>query len=236
MNLRVEQSGKWSRFYGFLVDPATVKEYCLRCREESRKIGRPSSRAMNCWKIVARFDPDRREDVWKWLENAAETYPWLTGELTDGILILFFQKGRSEMWRFREYMIGEWCKRGLLPYRGSYFIPYRRGGVYYDSEYGPWRTWKVEYYDLTGELKRKAESINAICPYDGAIMEKHGNKLQCPLCSFKIPLNVLYEVLEFGQAEYELKSGPYKNKIYRIKAIDKDRVEALEYSPCSNSS
>ncbi len=233
MNIYIEVSGKWTRFYGPKADPSDVRRYCRRCIEESRRLRRPSEKAMNCWKIVARFDESRRDDVMDWVEEVVGKYPRLTGELANNILIIYFQRGREEMWRFREAMIKEWCSRGLLPYKDSYFIPYRRGGAYYDKDYGPWRVWKAEYYDLTGELKRKIETITAICPYDGAIMEKQGSKLQCPLCGFKIPLNVLYEVLEYGEAEYELKSGPYRNKIYRVELVVGDRIEIKELNPCS---
>ncbi len=233
MGIHIEISGKWTRFYGPKADPSEVRRYCRECIEESRGIGRPSEKAMSCWKIVARFDEDRRNDVMNWVEEVVGKYPGLTGELTNNILIVYFQNGREEMWRFREAMIKEWCNRGLLPYKNSYFIPYRRGGAYYDKDFGPWRTWKAEYYDLTGELKRKVETITAICPYDGAIMEEQGSKLQCPLCGFKIPLNILYEVLEYGKVEYELKSGPYRNKIYHVELVAEDRIEVKELNPCS---
>ncbi len=235
MSIQVEHKAKWLRFYGPLVDPLEVGKYCRECLEESRRKGKPSEKAMNCWKIIARFEEDRWNDVWSWIKEIVEKYPRLTGELTRNVLIIYFQSGRQEMWRFREKMINDWCERRLLPFKGSYFIPYRRGGAYYDSRFGPWRTWRAEYYDLTGELKEKAEKINAICPYDGAVLEKKGNKLECPLCGFKIPLNVVYEVLEYGLAEYELKSGPRAMKIYRVKLISNNRIEVIEYNPCSTS-
>ncbi len=232
MSVRMEIHGKWTRFYGPQVDPIEVRKYCSECMSDSKRLGKPSEKAMNCWKIMARFDEDRRNDILMWIEDIIARYPKLTGELTNNILIIYFQSGREEMWEFRKFMIKDWCKRGLLPYKGSFFIPYRRGGAYYDKDFGPWRVWRVEYYDLTGELKEKVMKTVAICPYDGAIMEKQGNKLECPLCGFKIPLNVLYEVFEYGEAEYEMKSGPYKNKIYRVRKISEDRIGVEELNPC----
>ena len=136
-----ERKGKWIRFYGPKADPQEIAEVCKKCKQESLK-GKPSSIAMNCWKIVIEFEEKKRKMVEEWIKDAIKKYPKLTGEFSnDNVLILYFQSGWNSMWKFREYMVNEWCRRGLLPVKGRYFIPYRRGGSYYDSKFGSWRYW-----------------------------------------------------------------------------------------------
>ena len=226
-----ERKGKWIRFYGPKANPQEIAEVCKKCKQESLK-GKPSSIAMNCWKIVIEFEEEKRKMVEEWIKDAIKKYPKLTGELSnDNVLILYFQSGWNSMWKFREYMVNEWCIRGLLPVKGRYFIPYRRGGSYYDSKFGSWRYWGKNYYSDKVDYSLVNE-VKAECPYDGALLEWDNTKLICPLCGLVIPLGVIYEVLENGVAEYEVKSGPRSGKIYRVALMDK-RLIVEEVNPCS---
>lgn len=229
--LVVEKVGKWRRFYGSKVDPRRVAEICRRCRLESSRDNRPSIIAMNCWKIVAAFEPEKRGLVESWLIDAARFYEMLTGELSDdNVLIIYFQNGWKDMWSFREYMIKEWCRRDILPVNNRYFIPYRRGGSYYDPEFGSWRFWGKNYYSDRIDYD-KAQVLKAECPHDGAILEWRGSKMICPLCGLKVPLGVVYEVLENGIAEYEVRTGARAGEIYRVSLAD-ERLNIVRVEPC----
>ncbi len=229
-NLRIERRGKWVMFYGPAVNPKDVAGYCQDCRSSVLNSKRPSSHTLNCWKIVVELEDEKRNKVIEWLGRAAEFYNELTGQLSDdNILILYFQKGWKYMWSFREFMIKEWCSLKILPLKSRYFIPYRRGGSYYDSILGSWRYWYVNYVD--SRLREKASRLKAECPFDGAILEWSNSKLLCPLCGLLVPLGVLFEVLENGVAEYEVKSGPRKGSILRVQ-LHGNVLEIREVRPC----
>lgn len=209
--------------YGELNSKA-VREYCRSCREESLRLGKPSLKAMNCWKI---FYETLYEDMYsRALRIAVEVVKkksrcWIESRVPDEY------SGRSGAviivcWDYREFMdvknvLEETYYREKLV--DEPYLPYRRGGNYYDKEYGPWRLWAIKYYPEKLPVQEILD-LKIVCPNDGTPMDREVRGFKCGLCSLYVPDTIIYEAIELGKAVYKVKAGYHRNTIY-----------VLEYKP-----
>ncbi len=199
-----------------------IREYCSSCRRETRELGKPSLKAMDCWKIIVSLDTEKFskaldiirdiiEDAWCWIEYSVNE--------EEGIAITTCRKW-STMWSVREQLINKFLEERLI---AKPYLPYRRGGNYYDRDYGPWRLWAIRYYPEKLPVTNIA-SIKTLCPHDGALMEYTGKGLKCMLCGLYIPETTIYETIENGVSEYRPRTGLYKEKIYILRYIGADKI------------
>mgnify|MGYP000306503453 CR=1 FL=1 len=199
-----------------------VMSYCKSCKEESRELSMPSPKAMDCWKIIIESNIEYMDLVIGIVKDYINMYKECWAQyrvLDDKIFILINCRGWRNMWEFRSRLIDYLMKHGIID---KPYLPYRRGGSYYDKDYGPWRLWARDYY--TDRLPI-ADMVHArsICPFDGAIMEFTGKGLKCGLCGLFVPETLLYEAVENGIAEYVPKQGFYRDKVFILRYVGSDR-------------
>jgi|GEM_PF-6279073 len=221
--------GLWTVLLPEGVVEDSVREYCLLCRRESRGLGKPSPRAMDCWKIIIEVDGSYGEHLVDLVKGYLGEYRGCWAEYRfsdDRLIMLVICRGWSVMWGFREKLINDLLGAGILD---KPYLPYRRGGSYYDREYGPWRLWARDYYPERLPVIEIGSAMS-ICPFDGAVMEYTGRGLKCGLCGLYIPETMLYEVLENGVGEYVPRQGFYRDRVFILKYMGSDRfvVEVKE--------
>ncbi len=199
-----------------------VASYCKSCREESRELGRPSPKAMDCWKIIIDANTEHRDLVIGLVRDYVNVYRecWAQyRDLEDKFILLINCRGWKNMWDLRNKLIDDLMKQGVID---KSYLPYRRAGGYYDNSFGPWRLWARDYYP---DKLRITDIVHArsICPFDGAIMEFTGKGLKCGLCGLFVPETLLYEAVENGIAEYVPKQGFYRDKVFILRYVGSDR-------------
>jgi len=138
----------WTYFSG---KNAQVSE-CLRCEKEVKEGGRPGSLAMNCWKLLAfPSTPEKLDSIKEYLSEYVERFPLTHGKWSNQLsggryVVVWYFVSKNDMWRSRELITKEWVELGILPIEESYYLPYQRGGDYYEPMFGHWRTWGYKYY------------------------------------------------------------------------------------------
>jgi len=199
-----------------------VASYCKSCKEESRELGRPSPKAMDCWKIIVDANTKYRDLVIGLVRDYVNVYRecWAQyRDLEDKFILLINCRGWKNMWDLRSKLIDDLMKQGVID---KPYLPYRRAGGYYDTCFGPWKLWARDYYP---DKLRITDIVHArsICPFDGAIMEFTGRGLKCGLCGLFVPETLLYEAVENGIAEYVPKQGFYRDKVFILRYVGSDR-------------
>ena len=218
----MERKSKWSLILPEGLEEYDVVSYCRSCRRESREYGKPSIKAMNCWKIIVEAYIEFKDQVIGFVKENIKSYNncWAQYRvLGDGFILLINCRGWRNMWDLRSKLIDDLMKQGVID---KPYLPYRRAGGYYDSNFGPWRLWARDYYP---DKLRITNIVHArsICPFDGAIMEFTGKGLKCGLCGLFIPETLLYEAVENGIAEYVPKQGFYRDKVFILRYVGSDR-------------
>jgi hypothetical protein len=136
---------------------------CSRCMEEVKENGRPGSLAMNCWKLLSFPSSTEKLNLIKeYLSEYVKRFPsthgkWSNRASEGRYVVVWYFGSKEEMWEARELITKEWTKSGILPIEGSYYLPYQRGGNYYEPELGHWRTWGYKYYS---NLKINPENVS----------------------------------------------------------------------------
>ncbi|WFO75055.1 hypothetical protein J4526_08265 [Desulfurococcaceae archaeon MEX13E-LK6-19] len=221
----------WIRIYPQGLNEDAVKNYCRECREETKEQGKPSPKAMNCWKTV--YEVEYEDLFTKALDKAKKIvletkHCWLEARKPDeytgrkgAIIIVCWD--HNEFRETRRKIIEEYMKEQLIE---EPYLPYRRGGNYYDKEYGPWRLWALKYYPEKLPVQDIIE-LKIVCPNDSTPMEREAKGFKCGLCGLYIPETIIYEAIELGEAEYKVKTGFHKNNVYTLKYRPPDRVEIV---------
>ncbi len=200
----------------------SIRQYCRSCREGTSRENRPSEKAMNCWKIIVELDSSYENTLVKIVNELVQHYRdcWSEYRVHDNkVTLLIICRGWKRMWLFRKELINKLVSKNILD---TPFLPYRRGGSYYDRDYGPWRLWAKNYYPEKLPLVEISNG-KAVCPNDGSPMEYTGKGLLCSFCSLFIPETLLFEAIENGEAEYRPHTGIHKSNVYRIKYLGIDR-------------
>lgn len=213
---------KWILLLPENLDRDNVESYCRSCREESSQMNKPSTKAMDCWKIIVELDASYKDQLISYLEKMIREYGdcWIEYRIAgDRLISLITCRNWRVMWSFREKLIDYLLELGAID---KPYLPYRRAGRYYDMEYGPWRLWARDYYPDRLPLTSIVHA-RSICPFDGAIMEFIDKGLKCELCGLLVPETLMYEALENGVAEYVLKQGIYRNTVFILRYVGSDR-------------
>ncbi len=222
--------GRWSYIIPECIG-FDIASYCRDCRRESRERDRPPEKAMECWKIIVELplnkDIDYNSVLARSIECSGCWIEYRVGE--EKYIAIVTCRGWKAMWSVREKLINELY--GGLRVTDKPYLPYRRGGSYYDREYGPWRLWARDYYPDRLPIET-IDSLKIICPSDGGVMEYRGKGYKCVLCGFYIPDTIIYEVIENGVADYRPLHGAYSGCVYRLfyKGVDRI-VVTIRYHP-----
>ncbi len=198
------------------VNEEEIAGYCKLCREESRRLGKPSPRAMDCWKVIIEVEAGKVGGVLGVVENIVSGCRECWAEYRvrgDNAVFIIVVRGWKLMWDIRGKLVEELYARRVID---KPYLPYRRGGSYYEPDYGPWRRWSLSYYPEHLSL-HDPSSASIVCPNDGALMEYTGKGFRCMFCGLYIPETVLYEAVENGEAEYAPRQGAHKGRVYRVR-------------------
>ncbi|RLG84490.1 MAG: hypothetical protein DRO40_01140 [Thermoprotei archaeon] len=218
---------QWKLITPKTISEDSIREYCRQCIEETKRLNKPSSKAMDCWKIVyVTDDPEELSKVVRVVEKIIEKSGECWAEYREPDIytgsegsVIIICKGWRNMWALREDLIKTLIDIGVLT---KYYIPYRRGGNYYDKYFGPWRLWALRYYPERLPIRELA-SAKAICPNDGTPMDFEKKGLLCGLCNLYIPETTLFEAIENGEADLRIKQGFHKDEVYRVKYFGGER-------------
>ena len=205
---------------------------------------KPGSIALSCWKLLIFPETmDKVRLIINWLKDNYEKhnlhgkYGASYKENAIAIIVLYFSS-KDVMWEFREFLINEWIKLKILPFKKkykdtvyySYYIPYQRGCEAYERIFGDWRTWIPEYY--SNSLMRKLSKVKIECPLCGSYLvyrkTDKGEFYGCPSypnCNFMVPKLYVYEVLSDGYAEYELYTKNLMGSIVTLR-LEGDIIKA----------
>jgi hypothetical protein len=226
---------------GFFEAKGSKIRDCAYCHKEVKELQKPGLTAMNCWKLLALSENEKEHrKIRDWLYENYEKYKlagkWLPSARGDAftVFVLYFLS-KEDMWLIRKKLVEEFIERRILPLRGSFYLPYQRGGDYYEPKFGPWRTWCVKYHPELVKIRfEDLESL--ICPFcNEKLRYIRRGKLgfygcrAYPACKFMLPELHLFEVVSDGYAEYEIygEKGGLKGRIFSLHLEDK-RVKISE--------